>query len=92
MIDTLWGPFPRNEQRQGEQNRGNQHAARQVTHSAPLPTARASSTAESAAARRVLADGLLQRLGAKVGPERVREGVLRVGGVPEQKVRDALLA
>ena len=63
---------------------------------ARFPTASAfprsgSSTAEAPTARGELADRHLQLLASEVGPEHIGEAVLRVGGVPEQEVGDALL-
>src|SRR5581483_6722228 len=51
-----------------------------------------SSAAESTAAARVLLDRSAELRRPEVGPERVRERELRVGGLPQQEVRQPQLA
>ena len=48
--------------------------------------------AEVSGSIRVLGQGLIDVSLAEVGPEGVREDVLRVGGLPEQEVGNALIS
>src|SRR5947209_4371135 len=56
------------------------------------PKASDSSPAESTAPARVFLDRGPELLRPEVGPERVGEDVLGIGGLPEEEVRDAPLA
>src|SRR6188472_1312449 len=71
---------------------GSRTTTTRMRETSGLMCAAYSSGAESSAAARILLDRGLQARLAEVGPERLVEDELRVGRLPEQEVRDSLLA
>src|SRR5205823_9251945 len=88
-VEGVWGnrEVPPHKQEEGGQRGGNMVSPTRARRSRAT-----SPSAESTAPARVLLDRGPELLRPEVGPERVGEDVLGVGGLPEEEVRDAALA